>query len=63
MGLTTVVSVSVETGSDDAGFVFVLDSVDVVSEVVLEVEFSVLPLEGTVTSEKGKSVSGISGSR
>ena len=60
VGFTTSTSVLVETGSGSA---FVLDSVVVVSGVELEVEGSVLVVEGTMTSDEGRSISGISESR
>ena len=52
IGFTTATSVLVETGSGDAGSAFVLDSVVVVSGVELEVECSVLVVEGTMTMTK-----------
>ena len=62
VGFTTAASVLVETGSDDAGFEFVLNSVVVLSEIGLELEDSVLVGEGTEVSEEGMTISGISGS-
>ena len=57
VGFTTATSVLVETGSGDAVSAFVLDSIVVVSGVELEVEGSVLVVEGTMTSDEGRSIS------